>query len=148
MTSTGSRIDSAIYVDRIRSVCAAVKAHDIETVLTYFDDACVFVNGVTGTTSEKPELVEFLKETWAVFPDYAPRPVVTYMQGNTLGALFEMAGTPPQAEGQAAPEQIRWLAASFSTFDPVTLKIVRDAYYVDEEAIQQQIAAAQHAETH
>ncbi|MFJ9743921.1 nuclear transport factor 2 family protein [Streptomyces sp. NPDC101166] len=148
MASTASQIDSAIYVERMRSMCAAVKAHDIDTVLSYFDDACVFINGVTGTTSEKSELVEFLNETWSVFPDYAPQPVATYMQGDTLGVLFEITATAPQAEGQAAPEQIRWLATSFTTFDPVSLRIVRDAYYVDEDAIQRQIIAAQRTGNH
>lgn len=33
------------------------------------------------------------------------------------------------------------MATGFSTFDPVSLKIVRDSYFVDEAAIEQRISA-------
>ncbi|MFI8975023.1 nuclear transport factor 2 family protein [Nocardia asteroides] len=121
---------------------AAVAAHDIDAVLDYFDDNCVFVNGVTGTTSEKADLVTFLNETWSVFPDYTPRPAATFFQDNTLGVLFEITATSPQAREGATAGKVRWMATAFSTFDPVSLKIVRDSYYVDEAAVEQKIGAA------
>ncbi|MEV6059964.1 nuclear transport factor 2 family protein [Nocardia asteroides] len=143
MVGTGNQVDVSTCIELINSMSAAVGAHDVDAVLSYFDDECVFVNGVTGATSAKPDLVTFLEETWSAFPDYTPRPVASYFQENTLGVLFEISATPSSAEGGSAVGKVHWMVAAFSTFDPLSLKIVRDSYYVDEVMIEQKVKEAQ-----
>ncbi|WP_179831009.1 nuclear transport factor 2 family protein [Nocardia amikacinitolerans] len=138
-----NQVDVSTCIELITTMSAAVGARDIDAVLSYFDDDCVFVNGVTGETSAKPDLVTFLAETWSAFPDYTPRPVATYLQENTLGVLFEISATPAGSEGGVSARKAQWMVAAFSTFDPLSLKIIRDSYYVDEAMIEEKVAHAQ-----
>ena len=126
-----SSSDTELYTQRFREICEAVAAHDVDAVLEHFSDDCVVINGVAGTVDDKSALTRFFQETWAVFPDFAPRPVASHLEGNTLGVLFEATGTPIGPDGVPRP-QVRWLGTGFSTFDPVTRKIVRDVYFADD----------------
>lgn len=133
-----SSSDLELYTQTLRDVCAAVAAHDLEAALSYFDDDCVVVNGVAGTVEDKSALPRFFQETWSVFPDFAPRPVASHLVGDTLGVLFEATGTPTGPDGEPGVP-VRWLGTGFSTFDPVTRKIVRDVYFADEAALEEKL---------
>ncbi|BAH48362.1 nuclear transport factor 2 family protein [Rhodococcus opacus] len=145
MTNTENRVDTEACVERIESVCMAVVARDLEGVLDHFAEDCVFVNGVTGTTVPgKAELVNFLNDIWASFPEYTPRPVAAHLEQTTLGMLFETTVELPATDEKASPDgtKVRWLTSSFFTFDPTSMKIIRDVYYADEAAVEQMINEA------
>jgi hypothetical protein len=85
-----------------------------------------------------------MNETWQVFPDFSPRLVAAHIQDNVMGGLIENTATAPGPGGSvAAGGKIQWLSTAFYTFDPDTLKVVREVYYADESVIEQKINAAQ-----
>lgn len=133
-----SKIDS--YTQKMTEICAAVAAHDLDTVLEYFDDECVVVNGASGTVGDKSSLVAGFEDMFAVFPDWTPRVATSFLDGDTIGVLFEVTGTA----GRSGPK-VTWIGTGYSTFDPDTLKIVRDVYFMDEAALEQKINDAQPA---
>ncbi|QSE91529.1 nuclear transport factor 2 family protein [Rhodococcus pseudokoreensis] len=142
MTNTDQRADA--YADRIRSACAAVVEHDLDRALAHFDDNCVFVDGTTGRETGKDGLLAFLDEMWSMFPDFAPRVVAAHVAENTIGVLFESTGTLVGTGDASTPgKQVRWIATGFSTFDPDSLKILRDVYFVDTAALEQKVGEAQ-----
>ncbi|GAB3681111.1 nuclear transport factor 2 family protein [Saccharopolyspora tripterygii] len=132
------------YVDKIKSVCSAVVDHDVERILAHFDDNCVFVDGGTGQEGGKDSLIGFLEEMWSTFPDYTPRVAAAHVDENTIGVVFELTGTLPAVDAPATSgKKMRWLATAFSTFDPDSLAITRDIYFVDAAALEQMLSIAQ-----
>ncbi|MEV0060464.1 nuclear transport factor 2 family protein [Nocardia sp. NPDC050718] len=127
----------AVYTGKMNEICAAVAARDLDTVLEYFDDECVVVNGAGGTVGDKSALVPGFQEMFATFPDWTPRVAASFVEGDTIGVLFEVTGTPG---GEGAG--VTWIGTGYSTFDPETLKIVRDVYFMDEAALEQKISDA------
>ncbi|MFE3170669.1 nuclear transport factor 2 family protein [Amycolatopsis sp. NPDC059090] len=124
----------ALYTRTMDEICAAVAAHDLDKVLKYFDDECVVVNGAGGTVGDKAALVPGFEEMFATFPDWTPRVAASFLEGDTIGVLFEVTGTV----GGTGPK-VTWIGTGYSTFDPETLKIVRDVYFMDEAALEQKI---------
>lgn len=124
----------ALYTQTMKEICGAIAAHDLETVLGYFDNDCVVVNGAGGTVGDKSALLPGFEEMFAVFPDWTPRVVASFLEGDTIGVLFEVTGTV----GGSGPK-VTWIATGYTTFDPDTLKIVRDVYFMDEAALQQKL---------
>ncbi|MEU3013807.1 nuclear transport factor 2 family protein [Nocardia asteroides] len=125
----------AVYTEKLNEICAAVTARDLETVLEYFDDECVVINGAGGIVGGKSALVPGFEEMFAAFPDWTPRVAASFVEGDTIGVLFEVTGTP----GGVGPG-VTWIGTGYSTFDPETLKIVRDVYFMDEAALEQKIS--------
>ncbi|MFC9556841.1 nuclear transport factor 2 family protein [Rhodococcus sp. NPDC056960] len=125
----------ALYTQKMKEICAAVAARDLETVLGYFDDECVVVNGASGTVGDKSALLPGFEEMFETFPDWTPRVATSFLEGDTVGVLFEVTGTA----GGSGPK-VTWIGTGYSTFDPETLKIVRDVYYMDEAALEQKIS--------
>jgi ketosteroid isomerase-like protein len=122
------------YFDVLVEVCRAVTAHDVDAALEHFAEDCVFVDGPTGTVTDRQGLLDFLAQTWEVLPDYAPRPVAAHTVGDTIAMVFEASGT-------LAGRELRWPVASFSTFDE-NRRIVRDVYFVDQQALDSRLAGA------
>ncbi|MUM04848.1 hypothetical protein B5P44_08655 [Mycobacterium sp. CBMA 213] len=115
-------------------ICSAIVDHDVERVMDHFADDCVVVNGAAGTVNDKSAIRAGFGEMWAVFPDWTPRIAVSCLDGDTLGVLFDLAGT---ASGD---RPVQWIGTGFYTFDPDTLKIVRDVYFADEASLEQKLA--------
>ncbi|BAH48352.1 nuclear transport factor 2 family protein [Rhodococcus opacus] len=132
------------YCAVIRELCDAVAAHDTDHMLRYFDDSCVFVNGVDGRHTAKDGLVEFFQQVWESFPDYAPVPVEMHLNGDVLAVIFRTTATVRVGESE---QIVSWLMTSFSTFDPETVTIVRDVYFADEEALEETIQRLHEAAT-
>lgn len=127
----------ALYTRKMNEICAAVAAHDLGKALEYFDDECVVVNGVGQTVGGKPALVQGFDEMFAAFPDWTPRVATSFLDGDTIGVLFEVTGTA----GGTGPK-VTWIGTGYSTFDPESLKVVRDVYFMDEAALEQKISDA------
>lgn len=123
-----------VYAQKMTEICAAVAAHDLDTVLAYFDDECVVVNGAAGTVGGKTALLTGFEEMFGLFNDWTPRVAASFLEGDTLGVLFEATGT-----NEESGRTVTWIGTGLSTFDPETLKIVRDVYFMDEEALEQKL---------
>ncbi|MFB9729521.1 nuclear transport factor 2 family protein [Haloechinothrix salitolerans] len=132
-------------MDTIRNVCSAVTAHDVDRVLGYFDDGCVFVDGTTGEQGGKDSLIGFLDQMYAMFPDYSPRVAAAHVDGDTIGVVYELTGTLNGPAGATTGKRLRWMATAFSTFAPGSLAIIRDVYCFDAAALEQQLLEAQQA---
>ncbi|MGW5515645.1 nuclear transport factor 2 family protein [Nocardia africana] len=128
----------SVYNQKLNEICAAVAAHDLEKVLDYFDDECVVINGAGATVGDKSALVPGFEEMFATFPDWTPRVAASFLDGDTIGVLFEITGT---AFGSGP--KVTWIGTGYSTFDPGTLKIVRDVYFMDEAALEQKISGCE-----
>ncbi|AJF67993.1 nuclear transport factor 2 family protein [Streptomyces vietnamensis] len=128
----------ALYTQKMREICTAVAARDLDKVLGYFDDECVVVNGVDGTVGDKSALLPGFEAMFATFPDWTPRVATSFTEGDTVGVLYECTGTA----GGSGPK-VTWIGTGYATFDPETLKIVRDVYYMDEAALGQKVSDAE-----
>lgn len=73
---------------------AAWSARDVQQVLSFFTDDCVYEDIALGRVNRgKEELKAFLSETFAAFPDFTIEPKTPFMGGNWVGLEWVMSGT-------------------------------------------------------
>jgi ketosteroid isomerase-like protein len=118
---------------RFGEMAVAVAAKDLDTLMSFYDDDLVLING--GAVLTKAELAESMAGTWAEMPDLALEAVSSHISGNVLAATLDASvGTGTE------PDRIHWFILVMYTFDPTTLKVIRELAISDEEALAQRFA--------
>ena len=134
MSETPTRADA--FGQQIAQMTEAMDAHDLDALMEHYDDELVFVDGVSGDRLNKAGLRDYVDQIWVAQPDFTVRMVASHALNNEFAVMLEAsASMPTQVAGESA--QVRWVIPVIYTFDPATLKVVREVSFSDEEAYQQ-----------
>ncbi|QSR24871.1 hypothetical protein CFH99_04480 [Nocardioides aromaticivorans] len=137
MTETQTRAEA--FTQRIAQMIEAMTAHDLDALMDHYDDGLVFVDSASAQRFTKDGLRDFVDELWVEQPDFTVRMAASHALGNEFAVMLEAsASMPRRVSGEAV--QVSWVIPVIYTFDPSSLKVVREISFSDEEAYQQTLA--------
>ena len=80
--------------DLLEGYTAAWSAHDVNTILSYFTDDCVYEDATLGVVNHnKQEFRAFLEQDFSAFPDFVQKEILRFTSGNYACLEWSMSGT-------------------------------------------------------
>lgn len=133
---TETKIAAEVFAQQISEMTEAMISHDLDALMGHYADDLVFADGATGDRLTKDGLRDYVDQLWLEQPDFAVKMVAYHALGNELAVILEASASMP-AKDSGDSVQVRWMIPLIYTFEPATLKVVREISFTDEEAYQQ-----------
>ena len=109
---------------------AAWASHDVEKIVPFFTDGCIYVDIASGVVSRgKEELKAFIKTTLAAFPDYKVKVKSFFIAGDWVGSKWIMSDTRTGPSPNLSPTKKRFSIRGASITELQEGKIKRNSDY-------------------